>query len=89
MDILAACGASDPGSNPGSGVTIKFNTNVSWNWYNGNIIWLTDGKPVLRNSNYLVYRFNSSETFNVSALASNIFGNSTAYTYEYVHNGIP
>ena len=28
LDILAACGASDPGSNPGSGVIIKFHIRI-------------------------------------------------------------
>ncbi len=69
--------------------SIEFKTNISWNGDDGNITWLVNGDPVMKNEVYLVYRFNYSGTFNVSVLVSNIFGSSTEYTYEFVHNGIP
>lgn len=71
------------------GKTVEFSTNVSWNGENGNITWLVNGESVLTDEAYLNYTFSSPGDYNISVLASNVFGNSTKTVEESVQSGIP
>ncbi|MEM0134858.1 MAG: hypothetical protein QXU18_06470 [Thermoplasmatales archaeon] len=71
------------------GKSVEFNTNITWNDGNGNFSWLINGKTILKNENCLNYTFTSSGTFNVSVMASNIFGGSERSMNEHIQTGVP